>query len=162
MSMVVFGRTRRSQTGAALVELVVALPVLVLMLVGTADFARALYMSVEMTNAARAGAQYGAHKLALSSNTAGMQATALAAAPNISGMIATATRECQCASDAGIFTALTPSTDCNTAPATSCPGRHRVMTVTVITTATFTTIAGNVGILRTLPLTRTATLRVVD
>ena len=57
-------------------ELAVTLPLLVLVMVGAIDFARVFYMGMELTNAARAGAQYGAYNPAQSGNIAGMQAAA--------------------------------------------------------------------------------------
>jgi Flp pilus assembly protein TadG len=156
-------RVRTPTAGAALVELVVSMPVLIVLLVGTSDFARAFYMSIELTNAARAGAQYGAYNQTQSSDTAKMRATATAAAPNISGMLPpVASRLCQCADDAGVFSPLAGGMTCLSPPAVSCPGLHRVMTVTVTTSATFSTIAGNVGIPGSLVITRTATLRVAE
>jgi hypothetical protein len=123
----------------------------------------AFYMSIELTNAARAGAQYGAYNQTQSSDTAKMRATATAAAPNISGMLPpVASRLCQCADDAGVFSPLAGGMTCLSPPAVSCPGLHRVMTVTVTTSATFSTIAGNVGIPGSLVITRTATLRVAE
>src|SRR5260221_3845737 len=44
------------ERGSALVELAIALPLLVAVLVGTTDFARVFYLATELTNAARAGA----------------------------------------------------------------------------------------------------------
>ncbi len=49
----------RSERGQSAVELAVALPVLVLILMGTLDFGRAFYAYINITNAAREGAQYG-------------------------------------------------------------------------------------------------------
>ena len=152
----------RSESGNALVELAVCLPLLVLTLIGTADFARVFYTSIELTSAARAGAQYGAHDSVQSSDTATMQTTA-AAAVNITGVTASAARLCQCASDAGAFSATTPANSCTTLPAVACPGGlHRVMTVTVTTQKTFTTIVNYVGIPSSMALTRSATLRVSE
>lgn len=154
---------RYREGGAAFVELVLSLPILIILLVGAGDFARVMYLTIEMTNAARAGAQYGALTLAQSKDFTRMQSTALAAAPNISGMTAVGTRFCQCATNSGVFSSLAPGTTCDDAPATSCPGTHRVTTVTVTTTASFSTIAGFVGIPRTLSaITRSATLRVAE
>ncbi len=50
-----------SNVGGAVVELAVALPILVLLAVGVADYARVYYMTITVANAARAGAQYGGH-----------------------------------------------------------------------------------------------------
>jgi len=156
------GHARRGQNGSAFVELALSLPVLMVVLVGAADFARVLYMGIELTNAARAGAQYGAHNLTQSGDITTMRSTAIAAAPNITGMTATPTQNCRCATNSGTFSALAGGTTCSDPPTTSCPGKHRVMMVTVQTQATFTIIARNIVLPRTLTLTRTATQRVVD
>ena len=49
----------RSETGGALIELSVAIPFLLLLVIGIADFARVYYTSVTVVNAAEAGAHYG-------------------------------------------------------------------------------------------------------
>jgi Flp pilus assembly protein TadG len=162
-SLRVFLRRRAGgETGNALVELAVCLPLLVLTLVGTTDFARVFYMSIELTNAARAGAQYGAFSPGHSGSVPNMESTATAAV-NISGVTATAGRLCQCANDTGAFSATSPINDCTSAVATVCTGgTHRVMTVTVTTQKTFTTLVNFIGIPSTLSLTRSATLRVTE
>lgn len=48
----------RSDEGQSLVELALALPVLLLLLLGLADFGRAFYYTSIISNAARAGAAY--------------------------------------------------------------------------------------------------------
>jgi Flp pilus assembly protein TadG len=153
----------RSETGSALVELAVALPILVLVFVATIDFGRVFYASIALTNAARAGAQYGAHNAVQSGNTATMQTTATGAT-NLSGVTAVATRLCQCATDTGTFSATSPTANNCLSPATtSCPGLHVVMTVTVTVSKTFTTVMSGVpGIPGSVSLSRTATMRVVQ
>lgn len=49
-----------TERGQSLIELVLLLPVLVLVLVGTIDFGRAFTAYITVTNAAREGARYGA------------------------------------------------------------------------------------------------------
>ena len=154
---------RRSECGSALVELAICLPLLVLTMVGAADFARVFYTSIELNSAARAGAQYGASNLARSGDTSGMQ-TAATSAVNMTGVaVPTPTRTCQCADDLGGFSPLAPGSTCTTDVATSCPSpKHRVVTVTVTASKTFTPIANYAGIFRAVPLSRTATLRVSE
>ncbi len=53
------GERIRSQRGSSLVELAIVIPFLVLLALGAIDFGRAFYLSIEVANAARAGAQYG-------------------------------------------------------------------------------------------------------
>jgi hypothetical protein len=83
-------------------------------------------------------------------------------ATNTTGMTAVATRSCQCATDAGVFSATSPSANnCTDPAATSCPGKHVVVTVTVTVTKTFTTvITGFPAIPSSVNLSRTATMRV--
>ncbi len=59
----------RDERGQSAVELAVTLPVLLLILIGTLDFGRAFYSYINITNAAREGAQYGT---GFPTNTAGI------------------------------------------------------------------------------------------
>jgi Flp pilus assembly protein TadG len=148
-------RGRRPERGAALVEMAVALPLLVLVVVGTIDFARVFYMTIELTNAARAGAQYGAQNFEKSSETANMESTAQSAAVNVGTIVASASRLCQCATDDGTFSSTSPPNDCTD----SCAGNHLVVAVTVTATSTFTTVARIPGIPHILTISRSATMR---
>jgi Flp pilus assembly protein TadG len=152
----------RTDAGGALVELALVLPVLILVFVGTVDFGRVFYASQSLTNAARAGAQYGAASASRSGDFAGMESTA-EAATNLSGVTAAASRLCQCATNAGVFSATSPAANtCHQPAAVSCPGGgHLVVTVTVVTTKTFTTVmsGGLPGFMQSMTLTRSATQR---
>src|SRR5687768_12459108 len=53
-------RFHSDPTGAAMVEFAVVFPVLVLLLIGAADFGRVFFTSIAVANAARAGAEWGA------------------------------------------------------------------------------------------------------
>ena len=153
-------RTAGSESGGALVELVVSLPLLILILVATIDFARVFYTGIALTNAARAGAQFGAFNMGQSGNIGAMQTTAINST-NTPGVTAVASRLCQCATDTGTFSATSPPNDCVSPAATSCPGTHLVVTVTVVTSKTFNTIIGGApGVPSSISLSRTATLRV--
>ena len=91
--------------GQALVELALLLPVLVLLLVGAAEFGRLAYAAIEVTNAAHAGVQYGAQNHATASDNAGMQAAAIDDGPNVTSLSATASHFCAC-SNGGASTCL--------------------------------------------------------
>src|SRR5262245_41084986 len=69
-------RVRAGGRGQSLVELAVATPVLLLILLGTVDLGRAYADYVDLKNAARDGAGYGILKPA---DTAGMESRVLAA-----------------------------------------------------------------------------------
>ena len=51
---------KRLDRGTAMLEFAIALPLLLLVLAGAVDFGSACYVAIEVSNAARAGAQYGA------------------------------------------------------------------------------------------------------
>jgi hypothetical protein len=153
-----------SETGSVLVEAALALPLFVSILIITTDFARVFYLGMSLTAAARAGAQYGAGTVQRSGDTATIQATALAAT-NVTGITATATRVCECATNAGVFSATLPgANNCHSPQWTACTGgTHRVMTVRVTTSKAFRTIIGAVpGVPNPLTVTRLVTMRVVQ
>src|SRR5579875_1313804 len=100
--------SRRSSRGQAAVELALALPVMVLLLFATADVGRWACASIEVTNAARAGVQYGAQSLEKAMDTAGMEQAALNDASDLSGMTANAAQICQC-SDGTVISCSTGS-----------------------------------------------------
>ena len=151
----------RSGTGVALVELAFALPILMIVLLGTADFARVFYYAMELTTAARAGAQCGSYSSATAddTNAANIIAAAQNAAPNIAPITVTLSTPnpgvCQCATDDGTGQpwAAVPCTS-------TCVTGHMIETVTVQTQKTFTIISRFLPINRNITLTRSATMRV--
>jgi Flp pilus assembly protein TadG len=75
----------RNDRGSAFVELALVLPLLSLVLVGAAELGRIAYFAIEVSNAARAGAAYGAQNgsTSASTNAAAVTAAALADAPEL-------------------------------------------------------------------------------
>lgn len=63
---------RARQRGASTVEVALMLPFLLLLLVGVVDFAQLFRLAIEVSSAARAGAQYGYQNSATQMDTAGM------------------------------------------------------------------------------------------
>jgi Flp pilus assembly protein TadG len=157
--------SRGSDTGAALVELAITMPMLVLILVGTIDFARVFYTGIALENAARAGAQYGSNSLGQSGDFAGMQNAAINSV-NTTGISAVASRLCQCATlDGATFSNTSPSANnCSATESVACGSGRLVITVTVTTSKTFTLTAPYPGMPwgSGVPLTRAATMRVVN
>jgi Flp pilus assembly protein TadG len=149
------GGNAHGENGSAIVELALCLPVLILIVLGTGDFARAFYTSIALSDAARAGAQYGAHSVAQSGNTAGMQ-TAATSAVNVTGISATASRTCYCAAnDGSSFTSGSCTATCSAS-------QHLLVTVSVTASKTFATASLLPGIPNSIPLSRTATMRVAN
>lgn len=96
--------------GGAVVELALTVPLLALMLVGAAEFARLEYAGVEVSNAAMAGVQYGSQNAATAADTTGIGTAAQNDAPNITLGTTTATKSCIC-SDGSASTCQ--RTDCS-------------------------------------------------
>lgn len=53
----------RNERGAAMVEMALVLPIVILLFLGMIDFGRALFLYNNLTNAAREGARYGATQI---------------------------------------------------------------------------------------------------
>jgi len=76
-------RSLCADRGGALIETALALPLLSLLLLGASEFGLVDYVAIEVTNAAKAGAQYGAQGSRFTQDTTGIQNAAKADAPNI-------------------------------------------------------------------------------
>ncbi len=90
-------RLRRSEAGTAMVELAVVLPVLILLAIGVMDYGRVFFTSIAVSNAARAGAEWGAQRLGVNSD----KFTEMADFAKLEGAQAgtinvTANRTCRC------------------------------------------------------------------
>jgi Flp pilus assembly protein TadG len=73
----------KKRSGSAVVELAIILPLLAFLFAIGIDFARLYYDLVTIHNAARSGAMYGAQHPAKATDTAGIQAAALADSKNL-------------------------------------------------------------------------------
>jgi Flp pilus assembly protein TadG len=153
-------RPLTSERGSSFVELVVSLPVLLILLVGAADFGRVFHRAMELTAAARAGAQFGA--LSTAKTSAEMKAAAVAAAGPDLGLttsdITLAEQRCQCASDTGASLAAPLASTC----AATCSGvEHKVYFVVVTASKSFTRFSNYLpGVPQSLPVSRTAWQRI--
>jgi len=133
------GAGPKSERGASLMELAIVLPVMGLILLGVIDFGRAYYLSVEVQNAAEAGALYGTQNM---TDIAGMQNTATGDMPDVtsskdvSAYTATATNGCECSDG----TQVTPSSEpavsaCPTATQPTCTAPATVINYVQVTTS---------------------------
>lgn len=122
---------RDSDSGQALVELSLTFVFLLIpILIGSGEFARAAYAYIEVSNAARAGVAYGAQTHATALDTAGMLTAArndYAFNPSALTLVQSS-YVCNC-SDTGNSVSCTDGT--------ACSGAHIELTLTVQTTATF-------------------------
>ena len=132
-------------------ELAIALPALVLLFLGAADFGRLFYMWIAVNNAARAGAQYGSQNVITAANISGMETAATTDGSNIGGLTATA-NQCTCASG----TSVTVCSGSNY----NCANALSATYVEVDTQATFHTVVSYPGIPSSITVTGKAIMQV--
>ena len=110
-----------NEAGQAIIEMMILLPVFLVLMIGTVEFGRLAYAYIEVADAARAGAQYGAQNRATASDTAGMQQAALNDAPDVHGITLTPapTHFCACSN------APATTVSCTAIPA--CTGNNRLI-----------------------------------
>ena len=116
----------KEEAGGPLVETALAMPLLIAMLVGAAEFGIAAYSAIEVSNAAMAGVQYGAQSASAWGDVTGIQTAAANDAPNISAGNTSVSHTCTC-SDGSASTCLS----------TDCPTSHIETILTVQTQTTF-------------------------
>jgi Flp pilus assembly protein TadG len=125
--------------GQSLVEFALTMPLFILILVGTAELARFAWAAIEVANAARAGAQYGAQSHITAADTAGIQAQALSDGANLSGLTATSSQSCTCST--------APTTTLNSCSLSLCPSPATLLVfVQVNTSAQVTPIVNYPGL----------------
>jgi Flp pilus assembly protein TadG len=146
----------RADAGAATVEMALVAPILILLMMGIIEVGRYADYTIKVTNAARAGVQYGAQNLATASNTAGIRAAALGDAQSVAGLTATPQTFCTCADG---------SADANCVVAT-CPATNpRLVYVRVDTAGTISSLFNYTGLptsFRTLTVSGLAIMRVAE
>lgn len=148
-------RTRRvpSERGAALVEMALATPLLVVLIVFAVDFARVFYLGMELTNAARAGAQHGS-RTAIGFDATDVRNVTLAASPQISPFtVTTPTQECFCTTLTGASTLHACGSTC------SVSGEILTAFVTVSVSKTFDPIMSFAGVPGSMTVSRSVTMR---
>ena len=85
------GKTRQclgGESGQALVELALTIPIMLLLLLGAAELARVAYAAIEISNAANAAAQFATQNPSTMNNTDGITLAAQADAANLHGVTA--------------------------------------------------------------------------
>jgi Flp pilus assembly protein TadG len=124
-----FKNLGRTEDGGALIEAALTLPVLVLMVLGAAEFTRVAYTSLEVVSAAKAGVSYGAESGGTTSDTTGITYAAQNDAGNLTGLtVLTPTSSYKCSDGAAI--------DSSKALNTQCSSSHIEQTLTVQTQMT--------------------------
>lgn len=145
------------QRGTALVELALAVPLLMLILVGLIEIGRFAYFGILVGNAARAGVQYGAQSLQKAEDVTGMENAALNDGQNVAGLTVASPAPstfCQCYNGTS-STALSCSQ--STCPLT---GYHRIVYVQVTARGAFSALFRYPGLPAQFSVSRTAVMRV--
>lgn len=142
----------RDSCGAALVELALITPLFVLLLMGAVELGRIAYYAIEVANAARAGASFGAVNRGNAVEEAGIQIAAQEDAPDLPNLVATPGYSCVCEtidnSTKPALTSFNPSiasspatVGCKTAVIDSCTASSSTSTQKVIYFVTVSTEA---------------------
>lgn len=76
---------REGKDAQSLIEVAVSLPLLMLLLLGAVEFGQVAYAAIEVTNAAKAAAAYGAQNAVTAEDRQGMRLAASSDAANLSG-----------------------------------------------------------------------------
>jgi Flp pilus assembly protein TadG len=143
----------RSQSGAAIVEFALIAPVLISLVIGLIEIGRYTYIGIVAAHAAEAGAVYASQSIATSQNSSGTQSAVSADSSNITWAHVTPTPYC---SQNG--TVVTCPTTANTTLDTS---NGLVYYVTVKVTGTYYSLLNYPGIPTGIPVTASATMRVL-
>ena len=141
--------------GQSAVELAGSMAILSILLVLACDFGRMYYAYVTVSDAARAGAQFGAQSLVTAANVPGITAAVTNDAANISPASGSPTvSQCTCSSVTSVVSVCPSSYNCSDNP--------QATWVTVSVSAPFTTLMGYPGLSNPVTLTNTAQMQVLQ
>src|ERR1035437_660415 len=99
-----------NESGQALVELGIMLRLFCTIIIGAAELSRLIYAFNGVSNAARAGVQFGAQNHLTAQNISGMQQAAINDGVNVKSLTATASNYCVCSNGTVITCANAAST----------------------------------------------------
>jgi Flp pilus assembly protein TadG len=150
---------KHPQSGQALVELGLLLPMLVLLLLGVVELGRYSYVGILVANAARAGTAYGTQTLSQSVDTTGIATAARndfkTNGQNPTNLAVTSTVSCGCDSG-GTVTAFV----CTGTGAGTCATGHWVVQLSVTASGTFNAVFNSSFFPTSITVTRTSAMRV--
>ena len=150
----------KGQAGVAIVEFALALPLLIMLLVGLIEYGRYTYFSVEVANAAHAGAQYGSQNSTTGQDVTGMKNAAIADGQNaifpLTAAAVTAKNVCACWN--GVSGTAPTAAQCGT-----CTTARPVTYVQVTVTGTISPMYNYsmLGLPSSWTVAKTATIRVL-
>jgi Flp pilus assembly protein TadG len=152
---------RASESGQSMLELAVCLPVFALLILGTAEIANIAWASIQLNNAAHAGAQYGSHSRGFAADITDIETAARNEAPKLTITFPTdPAQTCSCI-DPSTGAAATGATGCQTL--IQCPSPYVILdSITVTTQAVVTPLIHYPGLPASYTLHAQATMGVVN
>jgi Flp pilus assembly protein TadG len=142
------------ESANSIVEVALLMPMLVLILIGTAELGRLAFAAIEVNNAAYAGAAFGSQNHGTASDSANIATAASNDGANVSGLSTSSSLSCACTNGTTVT--------CSNAAA-NCVSPARVQEfVQVSTTASVSPMFNYPGISTTWVLHGQATMRVVE
>jgi Flp pilus assembly protein TadG len=140
----------QSDSGTAMVEFAIIVPVFVLLLIGLIEVGRFAYFGILASNAARAGVQYGAQNTTTAEQTTAIRNAALQDGQNLSNWQITPTVLCSV----------------NGAAPAACTGTgvpvNTIYYVQVQVSGTFSSLLNYPGIPHSVPINGSAIMRVAN
>lgn len=149
---------RDARRGNAAVEMAIAVPILMAMVLGAIDFGRVHLEAMVVKNASAIGSFYGAQSMQYATNSTAIQSAATGDAGGVDGFSVTSDILCQCLDANGDYNSGVTQVSCGTA---SC-GTYGVPRVYVRTRAqnTFSTLGWYPGIPQNTAMDMTGWVRV--
>lgn len=153
-------KTRNSQSGQGMLELALCLPVFALIILGAAEIANIAWASVQLNNAAHAGAQFGSQSRANAADVTDIEQASKNESPRLTLAFPTAPAQaCSCIDPSTGNTGV-GSTGCQTL--VECPSPFIIFdNVTVNTQAVVPTLIHYPGLPSSYTLNATATMGVI-
>jgi len=142
---------RTSQSGQSLVETAFAVSLCGILMLGAAEFGRLAYAGIEISDAARAGVEYGSQSHATAADNTNMQIAASSSAPDVANLTTTAIHFCKCADGTS-----------STCQLTDCLGTRIIEYVQVNTSANISPLIYVPGLPHTYAISGLAVMRVVQ
>jgi hypothetical protein len=147
--------SRRAQRGQALVEVATFIPFLLFLTIGLIDVGKYTYYAIQVNNAARAGAAYGAQSTSAEAYTAGITAAVNTDASGLpSSAYSSSGHYCICANGVG------GQQVCSPLP--TCAGSHPLNYVYVNTSEQFNILFKMPWLPNTLTVTGSSVMRVAQ
>lgn len=131
-------RMNRRESGQSIVEVALTVPLLCLLLVGGAEFARMAYAAIEVTNAAKAAVQYAGQQQSYIADTTGMQNAINNEVTNVPGLLGATLQSATTTASCSDGTVPSDGTTGGPYSSSDCSSSTLMETLAVTTTATFT------------------------